>query len=126
MQGYKKKLGEWGEELASRYLERRGCRLIETNWQKRCGEIDLIMEKSDVNPPEIVFVEVKTRASGEGWGEEAVNYLKKRKIKRTIDKFISANKKFQQHFPRFDIVVVELDELTPKYVHFENVELVGD
>lgn len=121
---YRKKLGQWGEELARKFYERKGYGFINSNWRKRKGEIDLIVEKSDANPPEIIFVEVKTRMTKLfGYGEEAVNYTKKQKIKKTINQFISANEKYQKYFPRFDILVVELFNLTPNYVSYENVEL---
>lgn len=121
---YRKKLGKWGEDLARKYYERRGYLFVDANWRKRKGEIDLIMEKSDAKPPEIVFVEVKTRMSQMfGYGEEAVTWAKKQKIKKTINQFISANEKYQEYFPRFDILVVELFSLTPNYVSYENVEL---
>ncbi|MFH0780326.1 MAG: YraN family protein [Parcubacteria group bacterium] len=121
---YRKKLGKWGEELARKFYERKGYEFVESNWRKRKGEIDLILEKADVNPREIVFVEVKTRTTKMfGFGEEAVTHSKKQKIKQTIGRFIFENEKYQEHFPRFDILVVELFSLTPNYVSYENVEL---
>ncbi|MFH0779366.1 MAG: YraN family protein [Parcubacteria group bacterium] len=121
---YRRKLGKWGEELARKYYERHGYAFVDANWRKRKGEIDLIMEKTDVNPCEIVFIEVKTRTTNLfGYGEEAVTWAKKQKIQKTINQFISFNEKYQKYFPRFDILVVELFSLTPNYVLFENVEL---
>lgn len=120
MLNYRKKLGQWGEELARKYYERKRYCLVSANWQQRCGEIDLIFEKDK----DIVFVEVKTRTTKLfGFGETAVTETKKQKIKKTMNKFIWENEKYQKYFPRFDILVVELFDLTPNYVHFENVEL---
>ena len=39
--------GEWGEELALRYLNRRGYRLVERNYRTRRGEIDLILRNKN-------------------------------------------------------------------------------
>lgn len=124
MLGYKKKLGAWGEELALKYFEEKGCRLIEKNWratkQKQLGEIDLVCLIDN----DLVFVEVKTRMTGEfGFAENSVDYFKKKKIKKTINQFIFQHEQFHDCFPRFDILVVEIFGLTPRFLHFENVEL---
>ena len=49
--------GAWGEDLALRYLTRRGYRLVERNYRTRRGKIDLILRKGAT----LVFVEVKLR-----------------------------------------------------------------
>lgn len=50
-------LGRRGETLALEHLRRLGYDLLERNHRRRCGEIDLIVQRRDV----LVFVEVKTR-----------------------------------------------------------------
>ncbi len=120
MTQYRKKLGKWGEELAREYFQKRGYEIVEQNWQKRSGEIDLIARKDE----EIVFVEVKTRTTPfGGYGEEAVNKSKKQKIKKTLDRFLRENMEYQQYRPRVDILVIEIFSLTPKFIHFEDVEM---
>ncbi len=120
MRGYKNKLGKFGEDLARRYLEKKGYLFLDNNWQRRCGEVDLIFIRDN----EIIFIEVKTRTRNYyGYGEDAVNVSKKEKINRAIDLFLSENEKYQNYFPRFEIVVVELFSLTPKIIHYEVVEL---
>ena len=52
-------IGSFGEDVAIRYLEMRGYRVIAKNFKCRLGEIDIIAEKRD----EIIFVEVKTRTN---------------------------------------------------------------
>src|SRR5215217_1826459 len=39
--------GAWGEDLALRYLIKRGYKLLERNYRTRRGEIDLIVRKDD-------------------------------------------------------------------------------
>ena len=39
--------GAWGEELALRYLTRRGYKLVERNYRTRYGELDLILRQED-------------------------------------------------------------------------------
>jgi len=124
MLGYKKKLGAWGEELAQKYFEDKGFKLVEKNWrapgQKMKGELDLIFNRGQ----ELVFIEVKTRTNKAfGYAENAVDYFKKEKIKKAINSFIFHHDQYRDYFPRFDILVVEIFGLTPRYEHFENVEL---
>jgi putative endonuclease len=54
-------LGRQGEDLAHRYLQGRGMRVIDRNWRSRRGllEVDIIAQDGD----RTVFIEVKTRRS---------------------------------------------------------------
>jgi putative endonuclease len=55
-------VGRRGEELAARYLERLGLRVLERNVRLPGGEIDLVAVDSVAHEGgELVFVEVKTR-----------------------------------------------------------------
>jgi len=49
-------LGELGEEVAARYLARRGWRILARRWRTRRGEADLVARSRDA----IAVVEVKT------------------------------------------------------------------
>ncbi len=51
------RLGALGEEIALRYLESCGYRLLDRHFRRPGGEIDLILLRGDL----VVFVEVKTR-----------------------------------------------------------------
>lgn len=116
----KKEIGKFGEQLACEYLQKQGYEVLDNNWQKRKGEIDLICVKDK----DLVFVEVKTRTkSAFGHGEQAVDCRKKQKISAMIDDYLFSHPQFDDYFPRFDIVVVEIFNLVPKYYHLENVEL---
>ena len=52
----KRKLGDIGENIACEFLKKRGFVIIEKNYSKKWGEIDIITKKSDV----IHFIEVKS------------------------------------------------------------------
>lgn len=47
--------GALGEEIAARFLERKGFRVAERNYRKPWGEIDIIAEKAGI----VRFIEVK-------------------------------------------------------------------
>lgn len=52
----KRELGDKGEEVVCKYLEKRGYRVLERNYWKPWGEIDIVAEKGST----ISFVEVKS------------------------------------------------------------------
>jgi putative endonuclease len=92
--------GAWGEDLALRYLLRRGYRLLERNYRQRRGEIDLIVRDKDA----LVFVEVKLRRS-KGFGDplEAVTARKQTTIRSLAEQYLAEN---QPDFEtlRFDVI----------------------
>lgn len=51
--------GNYGEELACKYLKKQGYKILERNYQIRGGEIDIIAKDKEY----LVFIEVKTRYS---------------------------------------------------------------
>jgi putative endonuclease len=105
MKGHNKNLGEAGENLAVDYLEERGYKIIERNFQNKWGEIDIVAE--DKNEDIIVFVEVKTRI-GEKFGlpEDAINKNKMNKLIKNADAYM----RFKKNQYRIDAICVVLNE----------------
>ena len=120
-------VGEFGEALAARYLERNGYRLVLSNFKvpigrnrvgaSVTGEIDLIALDENV----LCFVEVKTRSSDEYASPlAAVDLRKQRQITRTARMY---RKIFQINSIRFryDVVSIVLNgEAKPKIEIFKN------
>lgn len=52
-----RKIGAWGENIATRYLETLGYQIIGRNVRTPYGEIDIVARKDDIP----IFIEVKTR-----------------------------------------------------------------
>jgi len=77
----RKQVGRGGEEIAAQFLERKGYKIIERNYRKKWGEIDVIAEKDNV----VHFVEVKavSRESKDYRPEELIHESKLRKVART-------------------------------------------
>lgn len=93
--------GNRGEHAACKYLIQKGYRILERNFRKRYGEIDIIAQKNDV----ISFVEVKTRSTTDfGNACEAVTPKKQQKIIRTANAYIM-EKELDAGFS-FDIIEV--------------------
>ncbi len=106
--GYKKELGNLGEKMAEKFLQKNQYRILEHNYRGRHGEIDIIVW--DKKTQEIVFVEVKTRSSKfYGRPEQAVNFRKKTCLENAAEKYLKFKGFGWQQNYRFDILAVELD-----------------
>ncbi len=94
-----KSIGDLGEKIAARYLAKRGFEIIEANYSKKWGEIDLIIRKNEI----IRFIEVKAASyetidklafavTHETWSpEEQVHRFKLRQISKAIETWILEN-----------------------------------
>lgn len=95
-------LGKRGELYAARWLKRRGYRIVAGGRRTRYGEIDLVA----VDGETIVFVEVKTRASGElSDAAAAVDIDKQRRIASTALAFLKEHG-LLEYAARFDVVAI--------------------
>jgi len=109
--------GRAGEDLAARFLRKRGFKVLRRNCRSTLGEIDLVMRDGD----EVVFVEVKTRSS-RTWGdpEDAVTPAKQRKVGRQAMLFANQNN-LRRRPLRFDVVAVLLEEgADPEVRHYRD------
>ncbi|HEU0021202.1 MAG TPA: YraN family protein [Dehalococcoidia bacterium] len=85
MPNSRRKLGNWGEEIAYRMLQGKGYAILNTNYRCRWGEIDIVAREGD----ELVFVEVRTRSSPEyGTPEESVTRAKVRRLVATAQDYL--------------------------------------
>ncbi|HEX6164741.1 MAG TPA: YraN family protein [Vicinamibacterales bacterium] len=112
----RQRLGTEGEMLAGAELERLGYRIIERNYRTRFGEIDLVAEHGGT----IVFVEVKTKTSGDfGDPVEEVTTQKQRQIVSMGEWYYSYC--CPPDTPcRFDVVGIDLSEVPPKIVVYQD------
>jgi putative endonuclease len=95
-------LGEEGERLARKFLERRGYRIIASNYRTRMGEIDLIAEDGQT----LVFVEVKARADDRFGGPAcAITPAKQARLARLAQQFL-ATRPLGPRPCRFDAVLI--------------------
>lgn len=112
----RKELGKKGEELALRFLKKKGYRIVEKNYICRMGEMDLIAKEKDT----FVFIEVKTRTSTTfGPPQLAVNPKKQMQLSKVALNFLK-EKRLEDVKARFDVVAILLG---PKG---EEIELIRD
>ena len=95
-----------GEDHAAAYLKKQGYKIIDRNYRKNYGEIDIIARKGRVT----CFVEVKTRKpSPLGEGEQAITPAKKKRIVAAAQRFISEVRSDCEDC-RFDVAVVTVSD----------------
>ena len=99
--GARNKVGGYGEEIAVNYLKKLGHTILDTNYLKKWGEIDIVSRETINNRSVIRFVEVKTvsyetkddltRAVSYGtWRPEENVHLKKvQKLNRAIESWLT-------------------------------------
>jgi len=118
----KQNVGNIGENIACRFLEKRGFRIVERNYRKKWGEIDIIATKNGV----LHFVEVKTISSkGDYMPEDNVRAWKKLRLSRVIRTYLLDKKVPEDTEFEVDIVAVFFDKETgeSKVEMLENVNL---
>ncbi|MCS7305552.1 MAG: YraN family protein [Thermoguttaceae bacterium] len=111
-----KPLGQRGEEAAARFLRRRGYRILAQGCRAGWGELDLVA----LDGRTIVFVEVKTRHSGQPIPpEEAVDWKKQRRLIRAAQNFLHFHG-LEDYPCRFDVVAVTWlgNQRRPQIKHF--------
>jgi putative endonuclease len=103
-----KQVGDVAEEVALRYLQGQGLRLLQRNYRtpgRGGGEIDLIMHAPDGTT---VFVEVRKRASlNHGGAAASVGSVKQRRIIFAARHYLMRLRELPPC--RFDVVVLEPD-----------------
>ena len=79
-------LGARGEHEAAQWYEAHGYEVLERNWRRREGEVDLVVRRGRT----VVFCEVTTRSSGRfGTGAESVLEAKQRRIRRLASRWLA-------------------------------------
>jgi putative endonuclease len=108
---HRRALGTEAEERAADWYEGHGYEVLDRNWRRREGEIDLIVRQGRT----VVFCEVKTRTSNRfGTGAESVLEAKQRRIRRLAARWLAeltpaAGRDRVE--VRFDVVSITADQL---------------
>jgi len=108
-------LGKRGEVEASRYLQRKGYQILETNYRALRGEIDIIARKRK----EIAFVEVSGRSRDFGPPLEKVDARKQKQIAKVALAYLQSNS-LEEVPCRFDVLSVTEENGSIKIEHIED------
>ena len=113
--------GAFAENLAADFLIQRGYSILDKNFRRKWGEIDLVACKNNV----LVFIEVKA-SIGNFAGfepEHRAGRDKMLKVLRTAKTYLSYNKLGTDREWQLDVVAVTLDKATRSahVKHFKNI-----
>ena len=110
------KTGQKGEQLACRYLIKKGYTLLRRNYRSGKHEIDIIMLAPDRTA--VVFVEVKTRTGSQyTLPREAVTRQKQHYLSLAAETYLRDTRRTDVP-ARFDVIEVYADE-DYRIVHLE-------
>ena len=114
MRSEKRKIGDIGENIFAKHLVKHNYKILDRNYSKKWGEIDIIAQKDNI----IYFVEVKTvtrenvkdlKKEVDGFQpEENVHPMKLRRMGRVIQTYL-IEKDIEEVEWQFDVMAVFLD-----------------
>ncbi len=108
-----KQKGDKGEDIAEKYLQKNNFKVLTTNYRFLKAEVDIIA--IDLTDNELVFVEVKTRATANfGNPEEFVSIQQQKRIIKAAHQFIVSNNRTED--ARFDIISIIMINKTVKSI----------
>src|ERR1700688_789656 len=108
----RQRIGQAAEGIAADFLRAKGLEILERNYRRRLGELDLIARERGV----LVIAEVRTRASNAYGGAAAsVDIRKQRRLIRAASQLLQQRKDLARMPVRFDVVVVsDISSKKPK------------
>lgn len=121
-----KEKGDIGEEEAKKYLVNQGYKILERNYWRKWGELDIVCIKDNV----LHFVEVKSvthEIMGDYDPEDNVHYWKRRRLKNIISTYLEEKYPGDEEEPdwQVDLVAIYLgeDNRSKKIDMLEDIEL---
>lgn len=120
---YKSQFGKFGEDMACEYLANKGYKIIERNFRRPWGELDIITKSPDKI---LVFVEVKTvkQNSGEFIApEEQLTKAKMEKLKRSASLYAGHNQSLIKGDKgwQIDLLALTISGESCEIKHYENI-----
>ncbi|MDP2950896.1 MAG: YraN family protein [bacterium] len=116
-------LGRWGEGKAEEYLKSKGYKILEKNFKRKWGELDIIASKKDV----LVFIEVKTIKKPDKdepfFPEDEINEKKAYQLRKMVQLYFDFKKISPETACQIDIIAIEQhskDEKEFTLRHYEN------
>lgn len=109
----KRKLGDIGENLACEFLQKRGFKILDRNYLRKWGEIDIVAQKGNI----VHFIEVKsvsvqnldvTYETNTYRPEDNMHPWKLQRLARTMQTYL-LDKNLDNDF-QLDLITVRIDE----------------
>ena len=109
------RVGEIGENIAVRFLVKHNFTILDRNYTKKWGEIDIIAKKKD----KLYFIEVKSvsritldsviRETNDYRPEENMHPWKLKRLSRVIQTYLMSNREKEDLDWQLDLLIVYLD-----------------
>ena len=122
------KIGEIGENIAVKFLMKHGFTILDQNYTKKWGEIDIVAEKND----KLYFIEVKSVSrlnlddiiykTDQYNPEDNMHPWKMKRLSRTIQTYLLDKKPSEEKEWQVDLLIVFLDIKNKK----ARIEVVKD
>ena len=110
-------LGRLGEDIAERYLQCQGVRILARNVYLRYAELDLVGVEGDV----LCFIEVRMRSSARfGHAAESVDARKRRRITRAAAELLASGELPRVGRIRFDVLAIDGEPAAPRITHIRD------
>jgi len=111
----KQKIGQLGEDIACRYLKKKGFLVVSRNFRRKWGEIDVIAQKGNITH----FFEVKTisrenisnvtRENDEYSPEDNIHPAKIKRMLRAVQTYIAGESEDDESEWQCDAIGIMLD-----------------
>src|SRR3569833_160442 len=100
---YRQRIGQRAEDIAAEFLRAQGLVIVERNFRRRLGELDIVALDGDV----LVIAEVRSRASRRYGGAAAsVDGRKQQRLIRAAAQLLQRSRGFSHLRVRFDVICV--------------------
>lgn len=112
------KIGELGEDVSCKFLLKRGFSILDRNYTKKWGELDIVAKKDE----KIYFIEVKSKSVDSGFfddkfkketgettaPEDNMHIWKLKRLRRVVETYMISKRLGAVEW-QFDLFVVYLD-----------------
>ena len=105
MASEKRKIGDICEGLAVRHLVKQGFSILDRNYSKKWGELDVVAKGEDG----LHFIEVKGTSSPGARPEENVHRWKQKRLHRAIQTWFLDHEGYDDYEWQIDVMAVRLD-----------------
>ncbi|WP_444997544.1 YraN family protein [Aliikangiella sp. IMCC44359] len=113
----KREFGQQLENFARTQVEKKGYKIIETNFTCKLGEIDIIAQNKNL----LIFIEVRYRKNNSfGGAIESVDYRKQSKLIKTASLYLQQKNLTNKVQCRFDVFALQGQLPNPSYKWLTN------
>lgn len=110
-------LAREGEEIAAKYLQKLGFKIIDRNFRARNTELDIVAVHNNI----LVFIEVKTRSTDKfGTPFEQIAYWKLKSLIKAAEFYKITHKNLPEAM-RIDAISVQYSFKGPQVEHLQNI-----